>query len=85
VTEGPLQTPAGAAIAEFVDDSSAEAAGLQVGDQIIGFEGNPVDTKEDIIIKLRRYRVGEPVQFIVIREGATLEFDVVLGERPPDL
>jgi len=85
VTEGPLQTPAGAAISQFVDDSAAEAAGLHVGDQIIGFEGNPVDTKEDIIIKLRRYRVGEPVHFIVIRDGATLEFDVVLGERPADL
>jgi S1-C subfamily serine protease len=85
VTEGPLQTPAGAVIVEFVPDSAAEAAGLRVGDQIIGFEGNRVDTKEHIIIKLRRYRVGEPVHFIVVRDGATLEFDVVLGERPADL
>lgn len=82
VTDGPLQTPAGATIVEFVDGSSARAAGLRESDQIIEFEGNPVDTKEDIIIKLRRYRVGEPVHFVVIRDGETLEFDVILGERP---
>ena len=85
VTEGNAQTPAGAAITSFVDDSAAEAAGLEVGDQIISFDGHQVRTKEDIIIRLRTYRVGDEVPFVVIRGGETLEFVVALGERPTDI
>lgn len=80
--QGTAQVPSGAAIIDFVDPSGAQDAGLEAGDRAIEINDKPVRTKEDIINELRTFRVGDTVQLVVVRDGATLTFDVVLGERP---
>lgn len=80
-------SPGGALIASFADEdsSAAAAAGLEVGDVIVEFEGGEVATPDDLISRLRRLRVGDEVELDVTRDGTTLTFKVVLGARPDDL
>ncbi|MEM2211034.1 MAG: trypsin-like peptidase domain-containing protein [Nitrososphaerales archaeon] len=54
------------------------------GDVIIGIDDNKVRGIEDILVYLQRNkRAGEHVKITIIRENKLLNFDVILGERPP--
>ena len=80
------QTPAGAYVVEFVTDpSSAQDAGLEVGDLITAYNGNTVAIPDDLISGLRRYRAGDEVTLSITRDSQTLEIAVVLGVRPDDI
>ncbi|MDJ0923004.1 MAG: trypsin-like peptidase domain-containing protein [Acidimicrobiia bacterium] len=80
------QVPAGAEILDFaLDPSAAETAGLEPGDVIVGYNGNTVLVRDDLISGLRRLRVGDTVTLDVVRGGERLEVEVVLGTRPDDL
>ena len=59
----------------------AEAAGLLVGDVIVGFGGSPVRDHDELLELLRGDRVGQTVPVSVLR-GATLEtIAVTVQER----
>jgi S1-C subfamily serine protease len=84
-TDG-AQVPAGALVSNFaVDPSAAQAAGVEVGDLIVGYNGNLVATQDDLISGLRRLRVGDTVILEVVRGTEALEIAVVLGIRPDDI
>ncbi|MCS7116322.1 MAG: trypsin-like peptidase domain-containing protein [Nitrososphaerales archaeon] len=54
------------------------------GDVIVSIDGLEVRGIEDILVYLQRNkRAGEQVKITVLREGKLLEFNVILGERPP--
>ena len=81
---GGAQIPNGALIVDFVDPSGARDAGLEIGDRLTVINGRTVKTKEDIINELREFRVGDNVPFELVRDGSTINADVILGERPDD-
>ena len=84
--EDGARVPAGAIISEFATDPSAAAtAGLELGDVIIGYDGNTVRVRDDLISGLRRLRVGDAVTLDVVRGDELLAVTVVLGSRPDDL
>jgi S1-C subfamily serine protease len=84
-TDG-AQVPAGALVINFaVDPSAAQAAGVEVGDRIIGYNGNLVAIQDDLISGLRRLRVGDTVILELVRGTEQLEIAVVLGVRPDDI
>ncbi len=62
----------------FDTDSTAEAAGLQVGDHVLNVDGREVNTPEDVIAFTQTVSVA--VQYEVERDGQTLEFQVPLRE-----
>lgn len=64
------------------DDAAAAAAGLEPGDVIVEIDGESIASQEQLIVKVRLYRVGDEVEFVVLRGGERLSFDIVLGERP---
>jgi S1-C subfamily serine protease len=81
-----VMRPGGALLASFVGDiSAAEEAGLEVGDRIVGVDGNEIRTMQDLINLLRLYRVGDVIEFDIIRGGEQLTAAVTLAERPADL
>lgn len=82
--EDGATVPAGAEIAEVLAATSASALGLEVGDVIVGLDGDQVRTMNDLVIKLRLYRVGDEVTFRVEHDGDEFTRSVVLGERPLD-
>ncbi len=79
------QVPSGAIIIGFAGTpSAAEAAGLEIGDIIVDYNGTNVADREQLISGLRRLEVGDVVSIEVKRGDEHLTFDVTLGERPPD-
>lgn len=80
------QSPAGASVVRFaMEESAAEAAGIQAGDLITAYDGSPVAIPDDLISGLRKYRAGEEVTLSITRGTDTLEIPVVLGIRPDDV
>jgi serine protease Do len=63
-------------------DSAAGLAGLQVGDVIIGIGGKTITDQSDLVLAVRLYRVGDEVEFTAKRNGETMTFVVIMGQRP---
>lgn len=79
-----LNRPRGALIAEVMPDSPAERAGLQAGDIVLEYDGDPVALSADLPPMVGRTAVGEEARMTVLREGRELEIDVEIGRLPED-
>jgi putative serine protease PepD len=78
--------PDGALITDFAGAGlAAEIAGLEPGDVVVRYDGTAVETRDDLIIGIRQYRVGETVELEVRRDDASVIVAIVLGERPTDV
>jgi serine protease DegQ len=62
--------------------SPAAAAGVLVGDVIIDFDGQPVESPEDLLDLLLGDRVGKSVPLRLLRGGAPIDLAVAVTERP---
>ena len=92
-----LEVDTGAIVAEVVPDSPADDAGLQAGEDVITFQGNPttpnggdvitaVDGEEitsgsDLPRIIALLDPGETVTLDVIRDGESEQVELTLGER----
>ena len=65
--------------------SPAEEAGLLEGDIIVAVDGQDIDRKSPLGVKLSRYRAGETIELAILRDGEELDIDVTLEEAPEDL
>jgi S1-C subfamily serine protease len=74
--------PSGVLVNDVIDGTAAAAAGLQAGDIIRSFDGEPVVTMEQLVVELRFYRVGDVVELSITRNGADETIDLTLLERP---
>jgi S1-C subfamily serine protease len=92
-----LDVSDGALIQEIEDDSPAERAKLQAGDDEIGFQATRVRTGGDVIVAVNGRRLsrsddladeisamsaGDEVELEVVRDGQHKTVRVQLGERP---
>jgi S1-C subfamily serine protease len=73
---------AGALITEVQPGTGAADAGVEVGDLIIALEDVEIQGIADLASQVRRYRPGTIVELLVVRDGAEIAFQVMLGERP---
>jgi serine protease Do len=91
-----LQEPMGFLIFSVEPTSPAEAAGLKGGDRVVSIDGRPVVLGGDVIIavndistqdaqdieaQLLYKRIGDVVEFSVIRGSSTQDIEVELGGR----
>ncbi len=74
----------GAVIESVAAGSGAAAAGMLPGDVIVAVDGAPLTSMSQLVAEVRRRTPGDVVRFTVVRDGARLELDVTLGERPRD-
>ena len=72
----------GLLINQVSQPSPADAAGLLVGDVIVGFDGESVEDGEELVTRLRGNRIGKAVPITVLRGGAAVDVSVTIGERP---
>jgi S1-C subfamily serine protease len=72
----------GLLIVGVTSGSPAAAAGVLVGDILLEFDGQAVDSPEDLLDLLLGDRVGRAVTLKVLRGGAAAELSVSVGERP---
>jgi S1-C subfamily serine protease len=62
--------------------SPSAAAGVLVGDVIVAFDGQPVESPEDLLDLLIGDRVGRQAELRILRGGAATTLTVTVGERP---
>ncbi len=72
---------AGSVITSVVPDSAAEAAGLQVDDVVIAFDGVPILDQGDLIAQVRANQPGQTVDVLIVRDGEEQTVTVTLGVR----
>ncbi len=79
-----LRRPRGALIAEVMDGSPAEAAGLQAGDIVLEYDGDEVQLSSELPPMVGRTPVGETATLTVLRGGREIEVEVEIGRLPED-
>ncbi|MEY2581113.1 MAG: hypothetical protein QOE09_962 [Ilumatobacteraceae bacterium] len=73
----------GAVVAEVVLGSSADKAGIKVGDVVIAVDGEPITGQAGLVATIRNLAPGNSATVSLVRGGKPLDISVVLGERPP--
>lgn len=61
-------------------ESPASRGGLLVGDILVGLDGEPVATSDDLAVRLTSSRAGQPSQVQVVRGGQPQQITVTIGE-----
>ncbi len=79
-----LSRPHGALIAEVMPGSPAEKGGLQSGDIVLSYEGEPINLSSDLPPKVGRTTVGEQARITVMREGRERTLNVEIGRLPEE-
>jgi len=77
-----MQNPHGALVAKVLDDSPAAAAGLEVGDVIVEFNGKKVMRSSALPPLVGRAKVGKAARVIVIRDRKRQEIGVTIAQLP---
>ena len=79
-----LDRPRGALIAQVGRDSPAERAGLQPGDVITVFDGEPIETSADLPHVVGLIAPGTRVEALIVREGEEQAIGVEVGGLAAD-
>ena len=74
-----LSVNEGAYVSQVSSGSSADRAGLKVGDIVTKFNGKAVTSDSDLMLDVRSKNPGDTVSLEVNRSGQTLTFEVALG------
>ena len=74
----------GVLIAEVLDDSPADEAGLEDGDVVTAVDGEEMESVTDLVAAIRNHSPGDEVRVDVIRDGRRRTFEVELGESDVD-
>jgi serine protease Do len=77
-----LKRPRGALIAEVMDGSPAQKAGLQSGDIVLAYDGDDVQLSSDLPPMVGRTPIGETAHLTVLRSGKEITVGVEIGQLP---
>ncbi|WP_454242138.1 DegQ family serine endoprotease [Pseudomonas sp. HLS-6 TE3448] len=79
-----LDKPAGALVAQVLEDGPAAKGGLQVGDVILSMNGQPIIMSADLPHLVGGLKEGAKASLDVVREGKRRTLDVTIGALPDD-
>lgn len=71
----------GVSVLEVTDGSPAEKAGLQKGDVITSFDGNEVNSANDLIQQVRGSREKSTVKAKILRDGKSREIEIKIPHK----
>lgn len=74
----------GVYIVQVVRGGSADQAGLKVGDRIVSFDGEEIDSTATLKKKLRSHVVGDEVEMVIDRNGEEETVNITLQGRTSD-
>ena len=77
-----MDKPAGALIAKILPGSPAEGTDIEVGDIILGYNGEEVKSSAALPVMVGRTKVGEMVKLKVMRGGKTRTVKLKVGQLP---
>lgn len=72
----------GAAVTNVQDGSGAAKAGIQAGDVILGYNGQPIDSAADLPPLVGMTKPGTKVPVEILRNGKKQTLQVAVGEAP---
>jgi serine protease Do len=70
----------GVLVAEIGEKTPAEAAGMKPGDLIVGYDGKPVQSMQQLRLDISNTTPGSEVLFEIIRKGEKTDLKVKLGD-----
>lgn len=79
-----LDKPAGALVAQVLEDGPAAKGGLQVGDVILSLDGKPIIMSADLPHLVGALKPGARAELDVVRDGARKKLKVAIGALPED-
>ena len=79
-----LDKPAGALVAQVLEDGPAAKGGLQVGDVILSLNGQPIVMSADLPHLVGGLKDGAKAKLEIIRNGKRQNLDVTIGALPDD-
>ncbi len=79
-----LKEQGGALITKVGDESPAQKAGLEVGDVVVGVNGQRIDTSAKLRLIVSGQKPGSAVKLDVLRDGRKVELKAVLEELPQE-
>jgi serine protease Do len=77
-----LKGKEGGLISQVYEGSPAEKAGLKVGDVVIQVDGVKVTNSQDVVREVLKKKVGQKVNFVILREGKPIEFSLTTAQMP---
>jgi serine protease Do len=75
-----LDEVSGALVADVMDDTPAKEAGVEVGDVIVEFDGQPIQESNDLPAIVARTPVGKRTSLEIIRGNKRQTLSVTIGE-----
>ncbi|WP_375139563.1 DegQ family serine endoprotease [Pseudomonas capeferrum] len=79
-----LDRPAGALVAQVLEDGPAAKGGLQVGDVILSMNGQPIVMSADLPHLVGSLKDGDKAKLEIIRNGKRQNLDVAVGALPDE-
>ncbi|WP_225422643.1 DegQ family serine endoprotease [Pseudomonas huaxiensis] len=79
-----LDKPAGALVAQVLENGPAAKGGLQVGDVILSLNGQPIIMSADLPHLVGGLKDGAKAKLEIIRNGKRQNLDVTIGALPDD-
>jgi len=73
-----LPNTSGALLQQVEKGMPAHQAGLKRGDVVVGLNGHPIESSNDLRLSVSQTPPGTTVTLVVIREGKKSEFEVIL-------
>lgn len=72
----------GALVAQVLPDSPAAKAGIEVGDVIVGFNGEEIPRSSALPPKVGRTPIGSKAEVDIVRDGERMTLRVTIGRLP---